>query len=249
MELRLPFAGGLDSVQFVDPGAGDNSGTEFGNISLALKRLVWQGEVWAASVGLGIVFPTADDVRLSPAPGVAAQLLIENEAWHLQPFLGLRYTPSDRLWFDFFSQVDFDANGNSTLFQPGQGLSEHAVLNDQNLLFLDASLGYWLYRNPCGCGIVSAIAPMLELHYTTTLQDTDFINFAVGSNRDVLTNPFNRIDVLNLTGGLRFQLGMQSFLTVAVAAPLRTEKENLLLQRKEDKLFDSEIGVQFVHLY
>ena len=255
-ELRIPFASGLDSVQFGDPGAADNSGTEFGNMALALKRLLWNGPLVSASVGLGMVFPTADDMQLFATPSsLSSQLLIENEAFFLQPFLGVRYTPGTRLWFDFFSQLDLATNGNSsTLILPGlvsgdPPRTEERVLTDQNLLFLDASLGYWLYQDPCGCGIISGLAPIVELHYSTTIQNADGIQFRSGSNEDELTNPFNRMDVLNLTGGLRVKFGRRSFLTVAAAVPLRTDKEDLDLQRHEEKLFDVEFGVQFVQLF
>jgi hypothetical protein len=82
-----------------------------------------------------------------------SRLDMDNEAFYLQPFLGVRYTPTDRLWLDFFSQADFSTNGNSVAltvpnFVTGPPLVERAVLNDQHLLFLDASLGYWLYQNP-----------------------------------------------------------------------------------------------------
>ena len=256
VELRVPFARGLDAVQFVEPGNLSNTGTEFGNLGLALKRLVWQGPLVAASVGLGMVFPTADDMTMYASPqDVNSRLDMDNETFYLQPFVGVHYTPTDRLWLDVFSQADFSTNGNSVAltapnFVTGPPLLvERGVLNDQNLLFLDASLGYWLYQNPCGCGIISAVAPIVELHYSTTMQDSDFVSFRDFGAPNLLANPYNRMDVLNLTSGLRVKLGECSYLTVAAAVPLRTEKENVFLLRKEEKLFDAEIGVQFVRMY
>ena len=85
----------------------------------------------------------------------------------------------------------------------------------------DISAGYWVYdaRNECrSCwalgGYVSGIAPIIELHYTTALQ-----NFP--DNSGLVSPDFMREDILNLTAGLDFQLGPMSSLTVAAAA-LRT---------------------------
>jgi hypothetical protein len=50
-------------------------------------------------------------------------------------------------------------------------------------------------------------------------------------------NPFNRVDFLNLTSGLHFQIGPLSNLRVGCAVPLHTSGEN--------RQFDSEIQVQF----
>jgi hypothetical protein len=79
------------------------------------------------------------------------------------------------------------------------------------------------------------------------MQDSDEIVFR--TQEDVLRNPFNRMDVLNITGGLRVKFGQYTYLTVAAAAPLRTDKVDPVTLRNEDKLFDAEVGVQLVRLY
>ncbi len=45
-------------------------------------------------------------------------------------------------------------------------------MQDQSLLFLDMSVGYWVYRAQ-NAPFLKGVAPMVELHYTTTLQSPD----------------------------------------------------------------------------
>ena len=98
---------------------------------------------------------------------------------------------------------------------------------DQDLLYLDVSVGRWIYRGSCA-NFISGIAPVVELHYTTTLQDTQSV---AG-----VTNPFNRVDVLDMTAGVHVQIGALSNLTVAESVPLR---------QGGDRTFDNEFIVQF----
>ncbi len=78
--------------------------------------------------------------------------------------------------------------------------------------------------------MVNGVAPIIELHYSTNLEDFDQTNLNVsGLDEDV--------HILNLTGGLRFQLAQQSYLTVAGVAPLR---------ESPDRQFDSEVLAQFM---
>jgi hypothetical protein len=175
------------------------------------------------SVGLGIVLPTADDARLFTTPGGALLGTVENDAVHLQPFIGYLATPSDRLFYQAFAQLDFDTNGN--IVRRGNSSGR---IHDQTLLMFDLQVGYWLYRNECCCRYLTGIAPVAELHYTTTIEDSDSV---LG-----VSNPFNRQDILNITGGLQVSLGRLAMLTVAASAPLRDE---------EDALYDAELLVQF----
>ena len=106
------------------------------------------------------------------------------------------------------------------------------VVQDQSILFLAASYGHWLYRSE---GLVKGIAPIVELHYSTTMQDSDvFFDMATGKS---VSNPANRLDVLNMTAGIRLLLGESTFVTFAGVAPLRDE---------QDKVFDSEFSIQLV---
>lgn len=237
IELRVPFAGTVAANQdLADP---NFDSTEFGNISIAFKRLIFRNECSAVAVGLGVSLPTGDDSVITSS-GVP-QVIFNNDSVHFQPFLGVYRKVDERLFWQFFTQVDFDANGNrfvlpstSGLFgisPPANNISE--TLQDQTLLFLDLSVGYWLYKDDYCRGYLTGLAPMLELHYTTTLQDQDLGNLGVFV-------PIERRDVLNLTAGMFFQIGQMSSLKVGVVSPLREDF---------DKIFDAEVGVQFVRRF
>ena len=167
---------------------------------------------------------------------------VRNEAVHLQPFLGAVWKPSEKLFFLAFSQVDLDAHGNTVLMRnlstPGD-LSSVGVFQEQNLLFVDFCVGYWMYQNSCA-SFITGIAPVVEFHYATTMQNEDFVSgpFGVIGAGNPQSGPVGsgRRDIINLTGGLHFQMGRLSTLTVAGVAPLRTG---------EDREYDAEFVVQF----
>jgi hypothetical protein len=235
LEVRVPFSSGLSSDQSVLPGS-DNTATEFGNIGLALKRLIYQGERMKASLGLGMVLPTAEDTSLRDSLRNKVVVEFSNDAYYLQPFFGLLYEPNNCWFFQTFVQMDFDTNGNEVRF--ANDPSNDGVIQDQTLLYMDYSAGYWVFHNPCGGRIVSGLAPMVELHYTTTVNSPDSVSRFGGA--DETTNFAGRQDVLNITGGLRFEIWGSNYLTVAGVAPLR---DGL------DKIFDAEFSLQYVGLY
>ena len=237
VELRTPFASTVSTLQReLDP---ETTSAEFGNISLAVKLLLLRRQCFAAAMGLGIVFPNGDDAEIIDPAG-ASQVVFGNDAVHIQPFMGLYYSPNDILFMQFFTQLDFDANGNdftlptTSRFLPTPGPAVSGVLQEQTLLFLDYSMGVWLYRGHCD-RLIEGVAPMVELHYSTTLEDRDEGAFGF------MFVPENRRDVLNITGGVLFQLSSLSSLKVAGVAPLREEGG--------DRMFDAEFGIQFVRGY
>lgn len=232
-EFRLPFASGLNNDQVVSSTA-DNVSTEFGNIAMALKRLVSTSDTTAVSAGLGIVLPSGANGNLYDSSGTLIVTTF-NDAVYLQPFLGLWYTPTDRFFAQFNVQADFDVRGNRIDFvQVGNG--PEGTVQDQALLFLDGSIGYWIFRDPYADSFITGLAPIIELHHNTTIEDPDQLR----SGPDEVTNPNRRLDVLNLTGALRLELAGVSYLTFFGVAPLRDN---------EEKLFDAEFGVQYTRLY
>lgn len=76
-------------------------------------------------------------------------------------------------------------------------------------------VGYWLYRNHHANKIVTGFAPLLELPYTGTLNDSDSINIVQDHE-----NPFSRIDILNATIGSQINLARQANCHLGVALPL-----------------------------
>ncbi len=243
VEVRLPLANGADSQQVQDIGGPVLRANEFGNLSLTPKFLLYRDCRWAVSTGLGVIFPTAEESELSTG---GTTVVIENTAYHLLPYLAFQRNLSRNSWATLYTQADFACASNSVTSYDQTGLAAVDEYTDQNLLFIDLSFGHWFYRNQGGRGCLRGIAGIVELHYTSTMTDTDVaiagspFNFdpfppSGGTQRDVISNPYNRLDVLNTTAGLRFQVGDNSLLTVAGVAPLRDDEESL---------FDGEFVVQ-----
>jgi len=219
IELRLPIAHGLNSTQdFASP---DTRGLELSNLSIALKAVLLSGERWLISGGTTLTFPTGDGY--AEAFDGEKNFFIDNDAVHLAPFVGWLIVPTEKWFAQGFFQTDFDLNGNQVR---SEFLGSQGILQDQNLLFVDASVGHWLMRRNPRANALSGIAAITELHYTMTMNEPDSV---AG-----VTNPFNHVDVLNLTAALHFQFRATS-VRLGAAAPLRED---------EERLYDAEIIVQ-----
>jgi hypothetical protein len=129
---------------------------------------------------------------------------------------------------------------------------------DQTLMHADIGTGYWIYQNP-GAAFLTGLAGMLEIHYTSTLEDAETF---VGTAVEVLENPpgdfgqqtkpgfpdepapaigniANRVDLLSLTAGVQANLGQSTNVMVGVAVPLHDSP---------DRTFDAEVAVYFNYL-
>ena len=236
IEVRVPIVTGLRADES-DPVAVDgNEGTAIGNISITPKYLFLKSDTWASSVGCTVDLPTAPDISDSLAPYAITS--VRNDSVHLEPFVGLLLAPNSRLFSISYIQVDVDANGSPVTAQFFGGPVEFVGrFRDPTLMHVDISVGYWLYDRRAESlssfghsAWISGIAPIVELHYTTCLE-------AVSQHVAALNGEFAGQDILDMTGGLSFQFGPLSSLTVAACAPLRTEAR--------DRAFDAEAIVQF----
>ncbi len=232
-EFRMPMAGTLDSDVVINSVTGDNPtglNGEFGDLFFGIKALLAATDRCAISAGLGLTVPTAEDVRVGLDDGTPLAL-IENDAVYVSPYAAILLTPSSRVFFQGFVQLNVDANGNPVFSNRlGNGLQPEGRLNEQTSIFLDASLGHWLFRDfsrgPRG------VALMLEAHYSATIQDADTIRSDVFQIGD----PRADFDVLDLTIGAHVLLG-QSVFTIGYSAPVT-----------DDQGFDGEIRA-FVNRY
>jgi hypothetical protein len=116
IEFRAPFATTLDS-DFNINGSTNTSEVEFGDITLALKRILAQGDDGVVSAGLQLSLPTASDLSYSITDGTRTGefLRLENESVHLMPFVGAAMTPTSRSFLQGFVQLDADASGRPVL--------------------------------------------------------------------------------------------------------------------------------------
>jgi hypothetical protein len=228
LDVRFPFAATLSSDQ--STGGIGSKNTEFGNTTLIWKSLLFEDATLLVSGGLGVALPTANDTRLFLANG--RQILqINNDAVHLLPFGAFLATPNDQTFFQAFCQLDLDPNGDRVQGDPNGGpMQRIGTLQDATLLFLDGTLGMWAYRNPYARA-VTGIAPVIELHYSSTLQDTESLT----GNGFTVNGVSRRFDVLNGTICTHFFLGDQLTVTPAISFPLRNGN---------DQQFDYEAIVQ-----
>src|SRR4029077_12522955 len=104
-----------------------------------------------------------------------------------------------------FLQVDTAANGNRVQFT-GPNNSSPVTLgkyNEQDLMYIDLSVGYWLYRNPYADRL-TGLAVVNEMHYTTSLARPDLVAGATNNGAGAtITNPNGHIDVTNYTIGVQ----------------------------------------------
>jgi hypothetical protein len=260
VELRMPFTGGLgvDFNSAVKPGNALNTSTgSVGNLAINLKALVYESCRLRAAIGCGINTPTGSDVSILSADfdeDVIYNLVVHNDAVHFLPWAGFHSTPRERLWLQGFAQLDIAANGNrvtgsSTDFigNPDPDIINGAI-NEQTLLYLDLQAGYWLYQDCCPCATgLTALAAMLELHYTTALNNADYIALPFGGaigNPGASTPGFvNRFDVVNLTAGLRFELSNTWKINAAGVVPLKSGHFNAG-GRVLNRFFDAEAVLQ-----
>lgn len=216
LEVRAPFATDAHTTSVLRAdGLSNGSKTRFGNLSLYGKALLYSNDTLAVSGGLGLSLPTADDIQVRLADGTEL-LEVENQAVHLQPFLGALYTPNDRWFAQGFLQQDTAVSGNRvSLNWDGNGLRRVGTLDDPNHLFFDLGLGYWLYRSSSARGL-TGVVPMVELHHAAALGKGNLVGqgaIEVGNSRGTQSQT-------SALAGTTFEFGQTSQLTVGYAAPL-----------------------------
>ena len=233
-DVRMPF---YETYQTAVPGFGVEAG-EIGNLSVAVKRLLAESDDAALAAGLVVETPTGSDAIALIDTATVTQ---HNQAVHLSPYVGYVGLPTDALFCHGFLQLDIPLNGNRVDFVDPVWVQSgtFGILNDQTLLHVDVSAGYWLYRDP-DASVLTGFASLLEFHYTTTLQDADIFNTAVPSGPIQLGNLLNRVDVANMTVGLHAELFNNTTLRVSGVFPLQDNAE---------RPFDAEVNVSLNRYY
>ena len=228
IEVRVPMAMTLNS-NFTTDGNVDTSHFELGNATVSQKFLLASNQNMAVACGMGVTAPTADDFNMGMADGT--QLVrVENEAFHVLPYLAVLLTPQHSDFFAHaFATLDFDVNGNTIFANTnGLGLTKAGKYRDQHLLALSASMGKWVYRNNRRCSRVNGVILTSELHFTQTLNNAD----SVRSGNFVVGDPNANLSLLNGTIGGHVQMG-KTTVTTGYTLPLTSD----------DRVFDGEFRV------
>jgi hypothetical protein len=233
LEFRMPMAGTLDSDVVINSATGvDQTGLngEFGDLFFGFKALLAASDHGAIAAGMGVTVPTADDVHVVLTDGTTLAV-VENEAVYLSPYAAFLVTPSSRTFVQGFVQFNVDTSGNPVLLNStGTGLVPAGRLNEQALLFLDLSIGRWIYRDLSGPP--RGLAWVLEAHYTSTIEDADAFSSGLFQVGDAQQD----FDILNLTLGMHAMVGRSVF-TVGYGVPVT-----------DDRGFDGELRA-FVNRY
>lgn len=259
VEARMPFQGTYQFDAAIPASSIGVAGGKIGNLGVILKREFPASENLSVAAGLGVEFPTGSDFRgralaeliVDPALNNSILFSVRNEAVHLQPFVGLTSTINDRLFVNAFLQLDLAANSQSVIVQ-GTTIGANRTLGkftEQSFLYVDLGIGCWLYDRPAA-NWLRGVAAIVELHYSTTMQDADVVRgdfddptmFRTGNL--TIANPSNRMDILNLTMGLDIEIARTN-VRVAAVAPLRDNSVAAVGQmQSSDRIFDAEIQVQ-----
>ena len=201
---------------------------------MAIKGLLVQRDTWALSAGFALTAPTGDDTWVyvhvaTPWPPTTVDVplyVFQHQSVHLMPFLGLLWRPNNRWFSSSYLQVDVDTNGDRIASPPPfvaadaltVGLVSVGRYRDQAVLYLDTSLGYWIYRNPNPEAWVTGLAPVLEVHVNQSLEKSVLLQHSVED-----------FSIIDLTVGLHTTIGRRATATVAYCTPVT-----------EDRQFDSQ---------
>jgi len=229
-EARISFAHTLSNNQIYKVPVGSSPfvtkhlDDEFGNLILTYKQIVRPLDDGIVTAGIGIALPTADDQFLfnQNTANPALLMKVHNDAVHLMPFIAFMRQPNDKLMIQGFAQVDFATRGNPVLIRTTPApspLTDAAKIEAVPLLFLDLGLAYkWIENRQ---GLINAVTPLLELHYSLGMRNRDQLRFGESGPPPIFDfEPSGRISVLNLTAGASLQMGDSIFVRPAVSIPL-----------------------------
>jgi hypothetical protein len=234
-EMLLPFASTLDSSSFADGAA--SRATVLGDLYLTFKGLFYASKEFDISSGFGLALPTAPNTNVQMANG-ADLVRIKDESVVVTPFVAALFTPNDRFFAQTWLEIGFDASGSPVYGNPNMtGLVGVGRLYQQALLQVDTQVGYWLVRETGNASFLSGLAPFVELHYNTPLDNADSArsgSFVIGSVGN------NRFNELNISTGVNMVFNNRANVMAGVVLPLNGGG---------NKFFDAQFGIRMNWLF
>jgi len=121
---------GIQAIQVVETPENTlgHEDTEWGNLSLILKGLLYRTNCFAVSAGLSIGFPTAQDTNVTVTDFLGDPAFnnleiqrvrdfhIDNDTFSLSPFVAALWTPGPRFFSQGFLEVDLPLNSSKYTF-------------------------------------------------------------------------------------------------------------------------------------
>ena len=237
LDIRMPLVANND---FVGPGF-VRTGSEAGNLVLNLKGLLLADRSNAVVCGMTCDLPTGGDVTAMINSGAdAVTFNVRNQAVHLSPFVGLLSSCGRTMFHQFFIQCDVATNDNEVSFYDATSSPTALDLDEQTLLYLDYAVGSWIYQTGGRASSpmdVRGVAALLELHYTSTLEDADLVQISTAGGDFDLTGLRSRFDVVNMSFGLQTNLAGGAIVRLGGVMPL-TQGDN--------RFFDGEFQAQLI---
>lgn len=232
VQMVFPFASTLQTDMFI---GATSKAVEFGNVQTIVKTLLYNSDRFKFGAGMGIESPTANDMSVGIVNGPTL-LQLKNDSFHLQPYFGGIYLPTERTFIQTFVQFDIDVNGNRVMGNPDlNGLRDFGTLYSLPLFLWDTQMGYWFYRSEDPSAIVSSIAGMIEFHWNTTLASEGGSLEFEGLRASNLLGDFS---IFNMTVGTTIGIGEQTQMLVGTVFPL-----------SDDRSFDYEFAVYLNHYF
>jgi hypothetical protein len=230
IEVRVPFASTLDSSSEIGT---QSRNTELGDIRITPRLLAYGSETLNIGVGVGFYLPTASDTRVRDNTGTEL-LRFSEDSLTVSPYVGVLFTPNDRLFAQSWASIDYDTRGDAVSANlDGSGLTGIGRYRNGTQLNLDAQIGYWII-NASDQGRVRGLGPFVELHYGTAISDSSVLqagDYQIGTG--------TQGDELNLTAGVSAQLGDRLNLQIGVGVPLISDSRN----------FDWQIGLRMNYFF
>jgi len=189
-----------------------------GNVSIGAKVLLFRRRnELAVSAGLFVTAPTASDVTvaglLAPLGNASAELRFKNEAVHVEPYLGLLWTPCERLFVQGFLQFDVDANGQAVVLENSASSVDLGRFRDQSFVYCDTGIGYWFVREE-----TLSVAGLFEVHYDSSLQEPDSVVVVPGEVN--LGSGEGNVNLVDLVFGATIQCNKDKRLMLAYVMPV-----------------------------
>ena len=215
VEVRLPIAATVASDMVL---GNQITRAEIGDLRITPRLLLYNTPTVHVGTGMSMYLPTQDSVRIAADNGTPL-VRIPNSAFVVSPYLGVLYTPNNRLFAQAWASCDFDTNGDPVYINPGgTNLAYAGRLQDPANLGLDAQFGYWVYKTPPN-RVLTGIAPFAEIHYTSNLAPRNAVT------EGIIAIPSQTLNQLNLTAGLYTLFGARSAIQFGAVIPLRTTNQ------------------------